>query len=158
MSKRQPLPPRPATNKEPISQRPTASAIRPPTAGFGSAPDEDAAPAAPAPQDEAPRPPTASATPPPAPEFEENITAPEIFADDSAFISIHNGIATLTLARMRHDNSPEGGGRLKNVVVGRISMPALSMLSSARGIVAYMERMAGGPPASSSPAAGSSDT
>ncbi|HQT62526.1 MULTISPECIES: hypothetical protein [unclassified Acidiphilium] len=85
------------------------------------------------------------------PPFRENLAAPETFADDGAFVSVQNGLATITLTRLIHDNSPDGDGQPVRAVVGRLTMPAAGMLAMANGVVAYLAPPAPAPEPTSQP-------
>ncbi|HQU25003.1 MAG TPA: hypothetical protein PKX13_12060 [Acidiphilium sp.] len=75
----------------------------------------------------------------------ENNHAPEILADDAPFIAVANGLATITLTRLRYDNTERGKGKQNRYVVARLTMPAAVALSTARSMVDYLEKLASPP-------------
>lgn len=73
------------------------------------------------------------------PPIVENLHAPEVYADTAPFFAHKNGNVSITFASLRFDNTASPGVA-KNVVVGRVVMPATYAHALAAGLFDYMKK------------------
>jgi hypothetical protein len=80
----------------------------------------------------------------------ENLFAAEVYADSAAYFSLKGGNVCITFTSVRFDNSVSPG-QPRNVVIGRLVMPALGAHQLAVGLFDYLKRngLKFDPPASS---------
>lgn len=74
--------------------------------------------------------------------YVEDIHAKEIYADGTSYVAVQNGLVSITLVRHRYDNSKEGNGELKAVVIGRLTMPVGGVLGMVTGVGNYLSALA----------------
>lgn len=88
-----------------------------------------------------------AAEPPPvapaAPQSEtaENLFAPELFASEASFFAKSPETVSLTFSSYRFDQSPEGGGSRKRVVVARIVLPLNGAQGLATGLYEFLIKL-----------------
>jgi hypothetical protein len=87
----------------------------------------------------APEPPAAAAAP--KTETAENLFAPELFASEASFFAKSPETVSLTFSSYRFDQSPEGGGSRKRVVVARIVLPLKGAQGLATGLYEFLIKL-----------------
>ncbi|WP_158745683.1 hypothetical protein [Acidisphaera sp. L21] len=71
--------------------------------------------------------------------YEENLMAPEVFAQNSPYFAISGNIVSVTLTASRYDNSSSPGIR-KQVAVARLSMPVGAAADLATGLYDFLSK------------------
>lgn len=105
---------------------------------------EPAAPAAPQagePEDEPVQQPQAAAPAAPKSETAEDLFAPELFVSEASFFTKAPQTVSLTFSSYRFDQSPEGNGTRKRVVVARIVMPLNGAQGLATGLYDFLVKL-----------------
>jgi hypothetical protein len=105
-----------------------------PRAEPASGPDEAIEPAA------AALPPAPASTPPKS-ETAENLFAPEVFASEASFFTMAPETVSLTFSSYRFDQSPEGAGTRKRVIVARIVLPIGGAQGLATGLYEFLVKL-----------------
>lgn len=115
------------------SDMPIAKPAEPAPATAPGEAETDTARAAPQP------PPVAPAAP--KSETVENLFAPELFASEASFFTKAPETVSLTFSSYRFDQSPEGAGSRKRVVVARIVLPLNGAQGLATGLYEFLVKL-----------------